>query len=130
MLEILPIQLKAEQEALAARCGVKYVPDCMAYSAMLDGGAIGICQFSLRSGVGHIETLSLLPGTEDFEAIFLLGRAALNFIELCGLREAYYDGEIKDESLVRAIGFSKNSDGVYYINLTDFFTTPCQGEKK
>ncbi len=130
MLEILPIQSKSEQEALAARCGIKYEPELMAYSALLDGKSIGICQFSVKSTSGHITDLSVLPGVSDFEAMFILGRAALNFIDLCGVHEAYYDGRIRDETLINAIGFSKNSDGRYYINLTDFFIKPCQNCKK
>jgi hypothetical protein len=130
MLEILPIQSKSEQEALAARCGIKYDRELLAYSAMLDGKSVGICQFSLKPGSGHITDLSPMPGVSDFEAMFILGRAALNFIDLCGVHEAYYDGQVNDETLICAIGFSKNSDGRYYVNLTDFFTKPCQNCKK
>lgn len=125
MLEVLPIQSKSEQEALAVRCGIKYSPELMAYSAMIDGSAVGICQFSIKSGAGHIADIVSIPGSDDFEVMIILGRATLNFIDLCGVHEAYYDGIIRDETLLSAIGFSKNSDGRYYVNLTDFFTHPC-----
>lgn len=126
MLEILPIQLKSEQEALAARCEITYNPDLMAYSAILNGDTVGICQFSMKSGVGHIDDIALLPGMDDNEIMLVLGRAALNFIDLCGVHEAYYDGHINNNTLIRQIGFSQNSDGNFYINLTDFFNHPCK----
>ncbi|MBQ9079993.1 MAG: hypothetical protein IJY27_02870 [Clostridia bacterium] len=129
MIEILPIQSKSEQEALCARCGVKYNETAMAYSAQTEGEMTGICQFSIAKNGGYVHDIGRVPGHEDFETVFLLGRAALNFIDLCGVHYAIYDGELFDESAIRAIGFSKNSDGKYDVDLTDFFTNPCQHHK-
>lgn len=126
MIEVLPIQSKAEQEALCARCGIKYDIAAMAYGSQTEGEMTGICQFSIDDQGGHVLTIGRVPGHDDFETIFLLGRAALNFIDLCGVHYATYDGELFDESSIRAIGFTKNSDGKYDVDLTDFFTHPCQ----
>lgn len=126
MLKILPIQSKSEQELDCSRCGVKYRENALAYAASVDEEFIGICQFRTAGEVGEIYDLTLVPNKEDFEALFLMGRAALNFIDLCGVHKAVYLSEKVDEPLLRAIGFSKNEDGVFEMNLTDFFLHPCQ----
>ena len=130
MLEILPMQSKAEQEALCARCGTKFQPDAMAYSAKNGDVITGICQFTIKKDGGHVHDIVCVDEMDDFETLFLMGRAALNFIDLCGVHYAIYDGEIRDESFIKAVGFSKNSDGVYDVDLTDFFTSHCSHSKK
>lgn len=129
MLEVLPMQSKAEQEALCARCGVAYDPDLMAYSASVEGETVGICQFTMNNEGGSLRCIAVMPGHTAFETPFLLGRAALNFIDLCGVHSATYDGPVEDEALIRAIGFEKNAEGRYFVDLTDFFTSPCQHHK-
>ena len=34
--------------------------------------------------------------------------------------------KVKDEGLLRAIGFTKNTDGRFEVNLEGFFTEPCK----
>ena len=130
MLKILPIQSKADQELYCARCGVTYREDALAYAASVDEKFIGICQFRTAGEVGEVYDLTLIPGVEDFEAIFLMGRAALNFIDLCGVHKAIYASETADESLLKAVGFQKNQNGVFEMDLKDFFLHPCQHHHK
>lgn len=134
MLEVLPIQTKSEQEAYAARCGVKYYSELMAYHATIDGTLAGICQFTMNENGGSIRSLGLVPckdvpelsDKDRFEALFVMGRATLNFIDLCGVHIAYFDAEdFEDEKVISAIGFKKNSEGRYEMSLTDFFQAPC-----
>jgi len=136
MLKVLPIQSKAEQEELCKRCNIKYDPDLLAYAASVDGALVGICQFKLTAEGGSIYDIAKLcdrePATDvkareasDFEALFVMGRGALNFIDLCGVHRAYYKGSVTDEALIKAIGFKKNEDGVYEMNLEGFFTDHC-----
>ena len=78
MLEVLPIQTKAEQEALCARCGVPFKTEMLAYQALVDGDLRGICQFTMGPEGGRIVDFAPL-GTPEFEPLFVMGRAALNF---------------------------------------------------
>ena len=125
MIEVLPIQSKSEQEVLCARCGVKYDVEAMAYGSQIQGEMTGICQFSIDSQGGHVLTIGRVPGHDDFETVFLLGRAALNFIDLCGVHNAFYVGDVTDELLLKAIGFKENSEGKYEMDLNGFFTDHC-----
>ena len=53
MLEVLPIQDKAQQEVYCLRCNIKYDPDLMAYAAYEDGELVGVCQLPLSPTVGR-----------------------------------------------------------------------------
>ncbi len=135
MLEVLPIQSKIEQEAACARCAVAYDADYMAYHAMIDGELMGICQFFMDENGGHIRTLApvrdvALSDHDRVEALFVLGRATLNFIDLCGVHIAYFEDEnFAEEGLIRSIGFSREDAGRWTMNLEGFFTEPCKCQK-
>ena len=118
MLEIKPIQSKEEQEAACVRCGVPYQADMMAYSAKDDGKFIGVAQFTMIEGAGYINNITLIEGTDDFEALLLLGRAMLNFIDLCGIHQAYCADDAADARILTAIGFKRNENGKLHADMT------------
>ena len=130
MLEILPIQNKNEQKKICELLGVEYLHDMLAYSARYDGHLCGICQFKMTNRGGSLFTLdcteTLPKEITEFQVLFTLGRSALNFIDLCGVHKAFYDGKVNDDKLLCEIGFSKNENGEYFINLEGFFTSPCK----
>ena len=128
MLKVLPIQSKITQEEICLRCGVKYDPDLLAYSATVDDELAGVCQFKLTDKGGMVYDLAPVKDSFDFEAMFVLGRGTLNFIDLCGVHYAIYRGEVKDEQterLVKAVGFKLTDRGAYEVNLEGFFTDHC-----
>ena len=132
MLKVLPIQSKAEQEKICLACSVKYAPDLLAYSATVDDVLAGICQFKLSDKGGLIYDLAPAKDTFDFEALFVLGRGTLNFIDLCGVHKASYLGKVEDEQtqrLIKAVGFKAEEDGGFRINLEGFFTDHCHDKK-
>ena len=130
MLEVKPIQDKAAQEAACLRCGIPFDVNLLAYAAEVDDELVGVCQFTMGPEGGSLRGMGTLVGREpDFEAMFVLGRAALNFIDLCGVHRATYDAPIKNEEearLIKAIGFDHLEDGRWFVDLTHFFEHPCQ----
>jgi hypothetical protein len=126
MLEVLPIQDKKEQETIANLCGVPFRTELLAYKALVDGELRGICQFKMSANGGSIVDFANVPEKYEFEPMFVMGRAALNFIDLCGIHRAYFDAECDNETLIKAIGFSRNADGRFEMDLTDFFQEPCK----
>ena len=126
MLEVLPIQDKKEQETIANLCGVPFRTELLAYKALIDGELRGICQFKMSAEGGSIVDFAHVPEKYEFEPMFVMGRAALNFIDLCGIHRAYFDANCDNETLVKAIGFSRNADGRFEMDLTDFFQEPCK----
>ena len=132
MLEVLPIQTKTEQEALCARAGVVFKENDMAYHALVDGELTAVCQFCMEAEGGHIHDLAMVKD-RDFsdrdriESLFVMGRAAMNFIALCGVHKAYFEaGSCEGEGMIKSIGFTKLEDGRWFVDLTDFFVQPCQ----
>lgn len=127
MLKALPIQSKDEQEKVCALCGAEYDADLMAYEITVDEKLIGVCQFTIDARGGSLRCLKSVPGVDDFQAMFVLGRATLNFIDLCGIKYAYYDGKEaeKIDALLKAIGFKK-IESEYRVDLENFFIHPCQ----
>jgi hypothetical protein len=130
MLEVLPIQDKNEQELLCARCGMAYEAPLTAYKALVDGELRGVCQFTMNAEGGSIRSFGWVGDAYEFEPMFVMGRATLNFIDLCGVHRAFFDAPCDNETLIRAIGFSKNADGRYEMDLTDFFKEPCKHSAK
>ncbi len=128
MIKVLPIQTKEKQQEVCQRCGVTFDPDLLAYSAEFEGELAGVCQFKLTSDGGIIYDLSSVLGKDNTDALFVMGRGTLNFIDLCGIHRAFFDG-VADDKLLRAIGFEKNADGRYEIDLEGFFNEPCQHHK-
>lgn len=132
MLEVLPIQTKLEQEAICARAGIPYRVEAMAYRALIDGELIALCQFIMDGEGGHILDLSMVKDRvfsdrDRVEALFVMGRATLNFIDLCGVHKAFFeDPSFDGEGMIRSIGFEKREDGRWFLDLTDFFLEPCQ----
>ena len=131
MLKVLPIQSKLTQEEICLKCNIEYKPDMLAYAASVDDELVGICQFKLTDNGGVIYDLAKVTDhvenkeCSDFEAMFVMGRGTLNFIDLCGVHYAIFAGKDTDEGLLRAIGFKKNAEGIYDINLEGFFTDHC-----
>ena len=130
MLKVLPIQSKDHQKECAERCAVPYIPDALAYEATVDGALVGICQFRVTAEGGLIYDLATVPGIDDFESMFIMGRGTLNFIDLCGVHNARFVGEVKDATLLRAVGFKENAEGVFEIDLTGFFEDHCKHHKE
>ena len=128
MLKILPIQSKDEQKNICSACGVDFNADLLAYSATVDDVLAGVSQFKLTDKGGVIYDIAPVIGGFDFEALFVLGRGTLNFIDLCGVHKATYVGTTPDEQterLIRAIGFKKQEDSSWFVDLEGFFTDHC-----
>ncbi len=136
MLIIRPVQDKNYQKELCEKCGVEFDPDLLAYAAFINdapdsknsGEFIGICQFKMGKEA-HIIDLAKAIGTDDTEAMFIMGRQTMNFIDLHGVHYAYFDADC-DEKFIMWLGFKKDENGKWAADLEEFFKHPCASEKK
>lgn len=126
MLKVLPIQSKEIQKERAEACGVPFRSEDLAYGAEQDGVFCGICQFRFLKDRGYIDNLAPLLGVDDFTMMFIMGRAAMNFIDLAGMHACEAAPDSAPESLLLAIGFVKQEDGTFYADMTHMFDTPCK----
>lgn len=126
MLIVSPVQNKSDQENICAACGVKYREYAMAYAAREDEKLLGVCQFYMDGKVGYVYDLKCAAGVDDFEALFIMGRQTLNFIDMCGVHKAVFCGE--ESRISKAVGF-KNVGGKLEMDLEGFFINPCSHDK-
>ncbi len=127
MLKVRPIESKETQAELCRECGVEYKPDALAYSAYEDEEFLGITQFILHGGKAYMTDLVNKIGVNDREALFIMGRAALNYIDLHGTHTAVFTSVTEEnEKFIRAVGFKPNEEGTYIMDLEGFFVEPCK----
>ena len=128
MFKISAIQSFTEQEAVANACGCTAKQGFFAY-AMRDcdtNDIMGFSQFEINSD-GYIVDLCPATGLDDFEAMFILGRSTMNFIDMCGAHFCRAKKDAADEKLLRAIGFKPDGDELS-VDMTGMFDgSHCSG---
>lgn len=129
MFKITPIQTVEEQAKLANSVGTTLKPGYFAYK-MIDNDTqelMGFSQFEIRDDHGYISDL-LSNGEIDYEAMFILGRATMNFIDLCGVHIAKASKESSDPKLLHAIGFREVLNELV-CDMNGMFDGHCAGHK-
>ncbi|MBQ8163701.1 MAG: hypothetical protein IJZ93_04995 [Clostridia bacterium] len=124
MLTVKPIQSKNEQEELCSLCSATYNVNSFAYRAD-DGKFIGVCQFRFDNGIGIIEALKYAPDVEDWEAMIIMLRTAMNFMFRCGIDSSYFEPDSSYEELVKRSGYRPNKDGIFEMDIKKFYTSSC-----
>ena len=126
MFKISPIQDIEIAKKYAMETDSEYIDGAFTY-AMNDlesGDLMGISQFEITAEFGLIYSLKPKIGYQDFEAMFILGRQTMNFIDKCGVHFCKASLNSGDESLIKAIGF-KHNDEYYECNMTGMFDGNC-----
>ena len=129
MFKITPIQDKTRQKEICKLCGAEFRADAFAYQMFdVDSGEImGMSQFEIGE-VGYIYDIKEAPHRDDFEAMFILARQTMNFIDLCGNHTCYASKDAANERLIKAVGFEAIEDK-YYCDMTGMFDGNCGGHK-
>jgi hypothetical protein len=130
MFKISPIQDKDIQKKYAKDCDAEFCPELFAYSMINqeNGELMGFSQFDISGEYGYIRSLRPKHGYSDFEAMFILGRATMNFIDLCGNHKCYAAPDAAEERLLKAIGFKPTEDGKYFADMNGMFDGHCDGK--
>ena len=130
MFKISPIQSIEEQISVAEACGSSYKNGAFAYAMRDDesGELMGFSQFEINGEGGTLLDLRPIGTLDDYEAMFILGRATMNFIDLCGAHTLSAEPTAADTALLRAIGLRPTEDGSYFCDMTGFFDgSHCSG---
>lgn len=128
MLVVKPIEDKLEQQSICSECGIEFKELLFAYKAYDNGKLLACSQFDILKDHAVIDSMRQVIGSkEDFEGMFILGRAVLNFLDLCGVETAvYYPQTESEERLAKAIGF-KIENGTLTAHLHGMFDSKCEG---
>ncbi len=131
MFKITPVQNIDLAKKYAKICGTNAKDGAFVY-AMIDTDTedlMAISQFEITKDYGYIYDIVPVPELDDFEAMFILGRQTMNFIDLCGVHVCKAECTATDEKLLLAIGFRK-INGEFICDMTGFFDgTHCSGHK-
>lgn len=125
MLIVKPIEDKAMQKQICEACGAVYDVELLACAAHVENDLVGMCQFEFSGDKAIIHDIRQKPGVDDFEAMFIMTRGALNFIDLCGFHRAVCSADAGDNTLLRATGFKEVSENQFEIDLTHAFDGKC-----
>lgn len=128
MFKIEPVQNKDRQKELCEAFHIDFKPDFFAY-LMYDlnsGELMGISQFEIRGDYGYISDLRSAKDSFDQEAMFILGRQTMNFIDLCGAHLCKAPISVGDAKLFSAIGFTRNGEQ-YFCDMNGMFDGHCDG---
>ena len=129
MFKISPVADEQTKLALCQALEISCRPGAFLY-AMTDSGSgelLGGCQFDIFDGYGYIYDLTERAGRSDFEAMFILGRSTMNFIDKCGAHYCRADKNAAPERLLRAIGLSKENDLTVGTDMSGMFDGKCTG---
>ncbi len=131
MFKIAPIQDRDTQKKYANMCGTEIIDGHFGY-AMTDaetGALMGFSQFEILGEYGLITDIRPVESDEyDFEAMFILGRATMNFIDLCGAHIAKALPSSGYDKLLHAIGFKAKDGDLLVCDMTGMFDSHCDGE--
>ena len=132
MFVISPVRDIEERKNITKALNIKDIEGTFMYS-MKDketGALLGASQFDIGEGYGYIYDLRCATTPFDFEAMFILGRATMNFIDLCEVHTCRIKKDASDGDLYRAIGFRTEFPDYFECDMTGMFDGNCSGEKK
>lgn len=127
MLIIRPIADKKQQAEYAEACGVPFHANDLAYAGYVEGDFIALSQFRLHETGGILDTLTLRRGSDDWEALFILARQTLNWIDLHGFHTCHCTEDAADPRLLKLVGFRKEADWSLTADMTHMFDGSCGG---
>lgn len=123
MLEIKSVQTKEEQKEICGLCGIDFDINCLSYAAFENNKLLGVSQFRILGEFAVIYHLSNARKAGDVNALITIGKATLNFIDLCGVKNVILKAENQD--LPRLLGFKKDEGGIWRVNLEGYFEAQC-----
>ena len=124
MIAIRPVYTSYEREEYMKPFGIVPEENQVVIAANNDGRFVGAALVSYSGNEGIVHMMSLIDGYDDYIDRFLIGKAALNFLDLSGAKDVTYIGS--DEKLAKALGF-EIEDGKMTVNLTGYFDGAHEG---
>ena len=124
MIAIIPVYISYEREEYMKPFGIIPKENQVVIAANNDGRFVGAALVSFEGNDGTVHMMSLIDGYDDYIDRFLIGKAALNFLDLSGAKNVRYVGD--DQKIAKALGFNIDENGMT-INLTGYFDGTHEG---
>lgn len=129
MFRIAPVGTEEEKREIALALGIPMRDGAFVYAMRDcgDGHLLGASQFDIEHGYGTIYDLTPAVGVDDFEAMFILGRATMDFVDRTGVHLCHARESTGDARLLRAVGFRKAEGDLLVCDMTGMFDGHCSG---
>ena len=135
MFEVQPVRSRELQERIARAVGCPYYENTFAfYAGELSDDAkevtalIGLCQFTYAPEEAVIRSVGVMPGSEDDEAVTVLVRGVMAFLNRAEIPFVYIEEDAADPESIRRWSFRPMKDGRLGIDLHKFYLSPCHYE--
>ena len=126
MLIIKMIPDPEMQQYLCTLCDAEYDEEYDAFSCYENEKFVGICQFICKDDTAYIKDLKCRKGISDSEALIIMGRGVLNYVDLHGTHKAKCAPDASSETIILACGFKRTDNG-FFVDLEGFFDGKCEG---
>ena len=133
MFEVQPVRSPELQAALAEKLGGKYSDGTFAFFAaeMEDDFTnvkypIALLQFTLTSEKAVIKSLDIREGSEKDEAVTVLVRAVMSWVNKAEVPQIEFDDGAADEDYIKSVSFRRNDGGRWSVDLVKFYKSPCR----
>ena len=84
---------------------------------------LGIGSVTMHNEYGVLEDILILDADQSLS--YGMGKALLNFIDICGPKKVICENEAL-APLLKRLGFKKNEDdAAYFLSLDNYFTKKC-----
>ena len=137
MFKVQPVREPGLQAQIASLLGGKYIENTFAFFAgeMEDDFTtvkqlIAQCQFSLTPEKAIIRSLEIAEGSEDDEAVTVLVRAVMSWLDKADVPFIEFDDGAASEEKIRSFSFRRNENGRYSVDLRKFYRSPCHYNKE
>lgn len=132
MFKVQPVRSPEYQKELAEALGGIHTENTVAFLAAETEDdcetvkyPIAMCEFSFAPEKAVIRSLAIAEGCEDDEAVTILVRAVMSWVNRADIPVIEFDDGAAEDELIRKLSFSRNEDGRYAIDLVKFYRSPC-----
>lgn len=132
MFQVTPVRSRELQAEMAAAVGCPFFENTFAFCAveLSDDaekvlGLIALCQFTYTPEEAVIRSVGIMPGSESDEAVTVLIRGVMSFLDHAEIPFVYIDENAAAPDMLKAWSFRKTEDGRLGIDLKKFYRAPC-----
>ena len=126
MFKISPVQDESIALEVARICEISRIPGAFVYQMrdIESDELMAISQFEILGSSAVIYDIRAVKGLDDDEAMFILARQSMNFIDMCGAHFCKALPATADAKFLARVGFKSNENG-YECNMTGMFDGNC-----
>ena len=132
MFQVTPVRSRDLQAEMAASVGCPFFDNTFAFCAveLSDDakkvrGLIALCQFTYSPEEAVIKSVGVMPGSEGDEAVTVLIRGVMSFLNRAEIPFVYADDTAATPEQLKAWSFRRCEDGRLGIDLQKFYRSPC-----